>query len=196
MVNEPIVFEPLKFYCTCNRKGKTWLLCFNNIGTDGSPHTVRKSNQAGTWRQNDVQMTSKRRRVDVDEMSNCRQCVCREVMGHWMQSKQCRHRSDLEGTTFWRRCDVITSLRRQCDIIKTSCVCCKFKNVLLTSWLLVLNYSRLSLSRLRLSQITAYLEEKTWSLFKHRNLTSGNKILWIRGEIAPEEQFLPFPTIF
>ena len=57
-------------------------------------------------------------------------------------------------------------------------------------------YSRLSLSRLRLSRITAYLEEKTWSLFKHRNLTSGNKILWIRGEIAPEEQFLPFPTIF
>ena len=57
-------------------------------------------------------------------------------------------------------------------------------------------YSRLSLSRLRLSRIIAYLEEKTWSLFKHRNLTSGNKILWIRGEIAPEEQFLPFPTIF
>ena len=28
------------------------------------------------------------------------------------------------------------------------------------------------------------------------NLTSDNKILWIRGEIAPEEQFLPFPTIF
>ena len=46
-------------------------------------------------------------------------------------------------------------------------------------------YSRLSLSRLRLSGITAYLEEKIWSLFKHRNLTSGTKILWIRGEIAP-----------
>ena len=57
-------------------------------------------------------------------------------------------------------------------------------------------YSRLSLSRLRLSRITAYLEEKIWSLFKHRNLASGNKILWIRGEIAPQEQFLPFPTIF
>ena len=59
-----------------------------------------------------------------------------------------------------------------------------------------MNYSRLSLSRLRLSRTTAYLEEKSWSLFKHRNLTSGNKILWIRGEIAPQEQFLPFPTIF
>ena len=57
-------------------------------------------------------------------------------------------------------------------------------------------YSRLSLSRLPLSRTTAYLEEKIWSLFKHRNLTSGNKILWIRGEIAPQEQFLPFPTIF
>ena len=37
--------------------------------------------------------------------------------------------------------------------------------------------SRLSLSRLRLSRITAYLEKKIRSLFKHRNLTSGNKIL-------------------
>ena len=57
-------------------------------------------------------------------------------------------------------------------------------------------YSRLSLSRLCLSRITAYLEEKIWSLYKHRNLTSGYKILWERGEIVPEEQFLPFPTIF
>ena len=57
-------------------------------------------------------------------------------------------------------------------------------------------YSRLSLSRLRLSRITDYLEEKIWSLFKHGNLTSANKILWIRGEIAHQEQFLPFPTIF
>ena len=24
----------------------------------------------------------------------------------------------------------------------------------------------------------------------------GNKILWLRGEIAPQEQFLPFSTIF
>ena len=38
------------------------------------------------------------------------------------------------------------------------------------------NYSRLSLSPLRLSRITAYLEKKIRSLFKHRNLTSGNKI--------------------
>ena len=51
-------------------------------------------------------------------------------------------------------------------------------------------------SRLRLSLITAYLEEKIWFLFKHRNLTSGNRILWIRGEIAHEEKFLPLSTIF
>ena len=57
-------------------------------------------------------------------------------------------------------------------------------------------YSRLSLSRLRLSRITAYLEEKIWSLLLHRNLKSGYKILWKRGEIAPGEQFLPFSTIF
>ena len=56
-------------------------------------------------------------------------------------------------------------------------------------------YSRLSLSRVRLSQRTAYLEEKIWSLFKHRNLTSGIKILWISGKIAPQEQFLFPPNV-
>ena len=44
--------------------------------------------------------------------------------------------------------------------------------------------------------ITAYLEEKIWSFFKRGNLTSGNKIFWIRGEIAHKEHFLPFSTIF
>ena len=34
-----------------------------------------------------------------------------------------------------------------------------------------------SLSRLYLSRITAYLEVKIWSLFKHENLTTGNNIL-------------------
>ena len=37
---------------------------------------------------------------------------------------------------------------------------------------------------------------KIWSLFKHENLTTGYKILWKRGEIAPKEQFLLFSTIF
>ena len=49
----------------------------------------------------------------------------------------------------------------------------------------LLNYSRLSLSRPRLSRITVYLEVKTWSLFQHGNLITCNKILWKRGEIAP-----------
>ena len=40
------------------------------------------------------------------------------------------------------------------------------------------------LSRPCLSRITAYLEVKIWSLFKHENLTTGNKILWKREEIA------------
>ena len=57
-------------------------------------------------------------------------------------------------------------------------------------------YSRLSLSRLRLSRITAYFEVKIWSLFWHKIQTTGNKILRKRGEIAPEEQFLLFSTIF
>ena len=48
-----------------------------------------------------------------------------------------------------------------------------------------MNYSRLSLSPL--SRITAYLEVKIWSLPKHENLITSNKILWKRGEIAPKE---------
>ena len=42
----------------------------------------------------------------------------------------------------------------------------------------------------------AYFEVKIWSLLKHENLTTGNKLLWKRGEIAPKEQFLLFSTIF
>ena len=45
-------------------------------------------------------------------------------------------------------------------------------------------YSCLLLSRLRLSRITACLEVKMWSLPKHKNLTTGKKILWKRGEIS------------
>ena len=47
-------------------------------------------------------------------------------------------------------------------------------------------YSWLSLSRPLLSRITAYLEVEIWSLPKHENLTTGEKILWKRGEIAPQ----------
>ena len=57
-------------------------------------------------------------------------------------------------------------------------------------------YSWFSLSRPLLSQISAYLEVKIWSLLKHENLITGNKIFWKRGEIAPKEQFLLFSTIF
>ena len=57
-------------------------------------------------------------------------------------------------------------------------------------------YSRFLFSRPSLSRITAYLEVKIWSLFKHENLTTGNKILWKRGEIAPKEQYLLFSIIF
>ena len=37
---------------------------------------------------------------------------------------------------------------------------------------------------------------KTWSLPKHENLITVNKILWKRGEIAPKELFLSFPQYF
>ena len=51
-------------------------------------------------------------------------------------------------------------------------------------------------SRTRLFRITAYLEVKIWSLFLHETMTTGNKIMWKRGEIAPKEQFLLFSTLF
>ena len=54
----------------------------------------------------------------------------------------------------------------------------------LPSMLNVKTYSRLSLSRTRLSRITAYLEVKIWPLFYHRDLPTGNKILWKIGEIV------------
>ena len=58
-------------------------------------------------------------------------------------------------------------------------------------------YSRFSLSRPRLSRVTAYLEVKIWSLFSHGNLTTCIKILWIRGEIAPLGAISPlFHNIF
>ena len=33
---------------------------------------------------------------------------------------------------------------------------------------------------------------KIWTLFKHENLATGNKILWKRGEIAPKEQYFQY----
>ena len=56
-------------------------------------------------------------------------------------------------------------------------------------------YRRLSLSRLRLSRITAYLEVKIWFLFSLWKSNNMNKISWKKGEIAPKEQFLLFSTI-
>ena len=53
---------------------------------------------------------------------------------------------------------------------------------------LVITTSLISNNRLSRSEI--------WSLPKHEHLTTGKKILWKRGEIAPKEQFLLFSTIF
>ena len=58
----------------------------------------------------------------------------------------------------------------------------------------IFTYSRLSLSRVRLYRITAYLDGvKIWFLVSHGNLTTDNKILWKRGDIA-QGHFLPFST--
>ena len=74
--------------------------------------------------------------------------------------------------------------------------CKSGRRILKARCIITILYSRLSLSRPRLSRFTAYLEVKIWFLFKHENLTTCNKIVWKRGEIAPKEQFLLFSTIF
>ena len=51
---------------------------------------------------------------------------------------------------------------------------------------LINNYSRLLVSPLRLSGITAYLEVKFWSLFWHRNLTTGKYIVDNRRHCSSE----------
>ena len=51
------------------------------------------------------------------------------------------------------------------------------------------SYTRLSLARLCLSRITAYLEVKIWSLFSHEHITIGTKILWKRGESSFPQYF-------
>ena len=54
-------------------------------------------------------------------------------------------------------------------------------------------YSWLSLSRTRLSRITAYLEVEIWSLPKHETLTTGKNILWKK---AKRSNFSSFPQYF
>ena len=56
-------------------------------------------------------------------------------------------------------------------------------------------YSWLSLSRLRLSRITAYLEVKIWSLRKHENLTTGIKYCR-KEEKYIRRNFSSFPQYF
>ena len=57
-------------------------------------------------------------------------------------------------------------------------------------------HSRLSLYRLRLSRITAYLEMKSWSLFYHRNLTRGNKKCGKEEKLLLRNNFSSFPQYF
>ena len=68
---------------------------------------------------------------------------------------------------------------------------CELQKITEKSLYLTARYSRTSLSRTRLFWITAYLEVKIWSLFKHETMTTGDKIMWKRLE-----QFLLFSTLF
>ena len=57
-------------------------------------------------------------------------------------------------------------------------------------------YSRLSLSRPRLSRITAYLEVKIWSLPKHENLTTCEKYCGKEEKLLLRSNFSSFPQYF
>ena len=58
------------------------------------------------------------------------------------------------------------------------------------------NFSWLSLSRTRLSRITAYLEVKIWSLPKHENLTTGKKYCRKEEKLLLRSNFSSFPQYF
>ena len=57
-------------------------------------------------------------------------------------------------------------------------------------------YSRLSLSRTRLSRITAYLEVKIWSLPIHENLTTDGKYCRKEEKLLLRSNFSSFPQYF
>ena len=58
------------------------------------------------------------------------------------------------------------------------------------------DYSWLSLSRHRLSRITAYLEVKIWTLPKHENLTKGKKYYGKEEKLLLRSNFSSFPLYF
>ena len=58
------------------------------------------------------------------------------------------------------------------------------------------NYSWLSLSRPRLSRITAYLEVKIWSLPIHENLTTDGKYCRKEEKLLLRSNFSSFPQYF
>ena len=58
------------------------------------------------------------------------------------------------------------------------------------------NYSWLSLSRPRLSRITAYLEVKIWSLAIHENLTTDGKYCRKEEKLLLRSNFSSFPQYF
>ena len=57
-------------------------------------------------------------------------------------------------------------------------------------------YSRLALSRFRLSRIFAYLEVKTWSLLKYENQTTGKKYCGKEEKLLLRSSFSLFPQYF
>ena len=63
-------------------------------------------------------------------------------------------------------------------------------------YIILYTYSWLSLSRPRLSRITAYLEVKIWFLPKHKNLTTGKKYCGKEEKLLLRSNFSSFHNIF
>ena len=63
-------------------------------------------------------------------------------------------------------------------------------------WACASTYSWLSLSRTRLSRITAYLEVNIWSLPKHEDLTTGKKYSGKEEKLLLRSNFSSFPQYF
>ena len=62
--------------------------------------------------------------------------------------------------------------------------------------LVIIKYSRLSLSRTRLSRITAYLEVKIWSLFNTEIYQQTTKYCGKEDKLLLRSNFSPFPQYF
>ena len=81
------------------------------------------------------------------------------------------------------------------SLVNQPAICWSWVNVV-SVLMLKTKYSWLSLSRPRLSRITAYLEVKIWSLPIHENLTTDGKYCRKEEKLLLRSNFSSFPQYF